>query len=252
MKKKSLRDEIINYAKEKYDTIAEYPWARDPESAVLRHDDNRKWYGLVMTLKGKSLGLMDRDYVDIINLKGEPEFISFLRGEKGYLPAYHMNKSKWITILLDGTVKMDTITSLLDTSFELTARKGSLGKSGVRCHDWIVPANPKYYDVEKGFEESDTISWKQSNNIEVGDIVYIYMGAPYSEIQYKCQAVEVNIPYDYDDGKVTMSRVMHIKLLKKYNKGLIGRDILREHGVYAVRGPRSMPKSLIEEIERIG
>ncbi len=46
-----------------------------------------------------------------------------LRGKPGFRPAYHMNKDKWITILLDGSAEREDITGLLALSFELTAAK---------------------------------------------------------------------------------------------------------------------------------
>lgn len=54
-------------------------------------------------------------------------------------------------------------------------RYGKKPKQRIRDYnlDWIVPANPKYYDVCKAFEQSDEIIWKQSNNILAGDTIYI-------------------------------------------------------------------------------
>lgn len=36
---------------------------------------------------------------------------------------YHMNKNKWITIRLDGSVPDDEIKNLIDLSYQLTADK---------------------------------------------------------------------------------------------------------------------------------
>lgn len=49
--------------------------------------------------------------------------IGGLRKEEGILPAYHMNKEHWITVLLDGTVEKEEICNLIDISFELTIKK---------------------------------------------------------------------------------------------------------------------------------
>ena len=38
----------------------------------------------------------------------------------GFFRAYHMNKEKWISIVLDGTVPNEEIFALIDLSFELT------------------------------------------------------------------------------------------------------------------------------------
>ncbi|MBU3217410.1 hypothetical protein [Clostridium estertheticum] len=87
--------------------------------------------------------------------------------------------------------------------------------------------------------------------IEVGDRIYMYVAAPFSSIRYKCEAVEVDIPYEYDDGKVSMSHVMRIKLLQRYDEKRIGIEVLKMYGVFSVRGPRSMPKDLIRKMENM-
>lgn len=43
-----------------------------------------------------------------------------MRQEKGFLPAYHINKEKWISILLDGSADAELLKDLLDMSFQLT------------------------------------------------------------------------------------------------------------------------------------
>ena len=40
---------------------------------------------------------------------------------------------------------------------------------------WIIPANPKIYNLSDAIKDLDgIIDWRQHNNFEVGDIVYIY------------------------------------------------------------------------------
>ena len=41
--------------------------------------------------------------------------------KEGYLPAYHMNKSHWISILLGGAVEAEEIKNLLEMSYEMTS-----------------------------------------------------------------------------------------------------------------------------------
>ncbi len=102
-----------------------------------------------------------------------------------------------------------------------------------------MPANPKYYDIEAAINENPehTFLWKQSNHIAVGDIVYLYIAAPVSAIRYKCKAIEVDIPYPYADEHVSMSHVMRLQLLHTYDARCVGMELLKAHGVYAVRGP---------------
>lgn len=54
---------------------------------------------------------------------------------------------------------------------------------------WIIPCNIKVYDVIEHFKQRDKIIWKNSFTIRPGDIVYLYLSAPYSEIKYKCIVV---------------------------------------------------------------
>lgn len=115
---------------------------------------------------------------------------------------------------------------------------------------WLVPVNPKYFDIEKAFAESNIILWKQSNSVIVGDTVYLYIAVPYSCVLYKWKAVEVNIPYEYDDGKVRMQKVMRIERLHTYVKKQFGLNELKEHGILSVRGPKSIPYGLRYKLEK--
>lgn len=112
------RQEVFEWVEESYGTKPDYPWKDG--NAVLRHKSNNKWYGVILEVSRRKLGLNEDELVDVLNVKCDPEMIGSLRQQPGYFPAYHMNKEKWISILLDGTVPQTDITSLLDMSFELT------------------------------------------------------------------------------------------------------------------------------------
>ncbi|MBQ8934987.1 MAG: MmcQ/YjbR family DNA-binding protein [Oscillospiraceae bacterium] len=123
MEEKRYREAVLRYAEDIYGTMPEYLWKRTPNYAVLRNRVNRKWYGAVMDLPRKTLGLTGEGIVDILDVKCSPVMIGSLLEQEGYLPAYHMNKNSWITVLLDGTVPMEQIISLLDLSYQLTEPK---------------------------------------------------------------------------------------------------------------------------------
>ena len=61
-----------------------------------------------------------KDRVDIMVVKCKPDMISVRTHMKGFLPGYHMDKSNWITILLEGTVQEAKILDFLDMSYDLT------------------------------------------------------------------------------------------------------------------------------------
>lgn len=115
------RQEVFAYAENQYGTEPDYPWGDD--NAVLRHGDNNKWYGLIMAVGRDKLGLAGNESVDVLNVKCDPVIIGAMRLKEGFHPAYHMNKDKWLTIRLDGSVLADEIESLIDLSYELTAVK---------------------------------------------------------------------------------------------------------------------------------
>jgi len=117
------REDVFEYAQKEYGTSPEYLWNKWPEYGVLRHSGNRKWYAIVMNVRCKVLGLDGEGEVDILDVKCDPAAADFLIHNEGFLPAYHMNKNNWITVLLDGTVPNEQILDLIDASYIMTAPK---------------------------------------------------------------------------------------------------------------------------------
>lgn len=118
--KKSLKDKVFQLVKDKYGTEPEYLWEKFPDYAILRHHNNRKWYGAVMDIPRCKLGLQGDEKISVINVKCDVILVGSLLMEKGFFPAYHMQKGKWVTVLLDGTVSMEQIEFLIDVSYDLT------------------------------------------------------------------------------------------------------------------------------------
>ena len=113
------RNGVFEYVKNEYGTEPDYPWAPYPGYAVLRHQ-NRKWYAVLMDVPKHKLGLNGDERADILAVKSDPLLICSLRMRPGFLPAYHMNKNQWISILLDGSVPDFEIQECIDLSFALT------------------------------------------------------------------------------------------------------------------------------------
>lgn len=112
------RDEVFAYCRQQYGTEPDYPWRDD--NAVLRHKSNNKWYGLVLTVGRDKLGLAGNESVDVLNVKCDQVLIGSLRMQPGFHPAYHMNKDKWLSMRLDGSVPAEQIKNLMAMSYELT------------------------------------------------------------------------------------------------------------------------------------
>ena len=125
-----MRDFVFGYIKKKYNVSPDYPWMKYDDNAVFRHSDNRKWFALVMGVRKDKLGLSGEGYVDVMNLKVDDMFLrEMLTQQDGSMPAYHMNKQHWISVLLDGTVAEKKIFELIDISFAATASKKSQRKN---------------------------------------------------------------------------------------------------------------------------
>lgn len=92
---------------------------------MLRHK-NGKWYAVVMSVEKYKLGLEGNEFVDIMDVKCDPEMTSMIIQTFGFLPGYHMNKQHWITILLDGSVSEAKTLDFLDMSYDMI--DGNRGK----------------------------------------------------------------------------------------------------------------------------
>lgn len=117
------REEIFNYIKNKYNELPEYLWSKYPNYAVLKHNENNKWYAIIMDVEKEKLGLVGKDKIDIIDMKCYPDMIGNLRKEQDVFPAYHMNKEYWISIALNGNFKKEKLFDLIDISYEITSGK---------------------------------------------------------------------------------------------------------------------------------
>ena len=59
---------------------------------------------------------------------------------------------------------------------------------------WLFPCNPNKYKVHEAFNAFDTIEWTQTiNKLQIGDIVFIYVGKPSSAIEVVCEVVDAGI-----------------------------------------------------------
>ena len=54
----SSREEVFEYVTNKYKSKIEYLWSRFPNYAVFRNDNNKKWYGIIMDIPYKKLGIV--------------------------------------------------------------------------------------------------------------------------------------------------------------------------------------------------
>ena len=189
-----------------------------------------------------------------MNVKAPEADVPALWNEPGIFRCYHMNKKHWITLTLDDRLSDERVMQLVRQSADFAARGGTkkgTSPAAMEQNAWIVPANYKYWDVEKHFGEDPVQLWKQTSAVHPGDTVFMYIGAPVSAVWCRCEVLETDIPYQYDDENVSMKKVMKLRMTRCYGRELIPLSLMKRCGVLAVRGARRMTAELKAEIERL-
>ncbi|MCR5207486.1 MAG: MmcQ/YjbR family DNA-binding protein [Eubacterium sp.] len=118
-----LRQEAIDYIENEFGVEGEQLWIQFPDYAVFRNRINKKWFALIGSIERNKLGLEGKERADFINLKCDPILIGSLLHNKGFFPAYHMNKKSWLTVILDGSVNGDELKDLIHLSYEIIEKK---------------------------------------------------------------------------------------------------------------------------------
>lgn len=121
--RKTQKQRITELIRDRYSCEAEYLWAKYPEYSVFRHPISGKWFAAVMNISPDKIGLKGEENIDIIDVKCDPLMIGSLLKEKGFFPAYHMNKNSWITVTLDDKADDEHISYLIDMSYDAVSPK---------------------------------------------------------------------------------------------------------------------------------
>ncbi len=107
------RQEVINYCLSLCGAYEDHPFDVG-DWTVMRHGDNRKMFAAICEREGNVW----------VNVKCDPMLTYMWRSTyNAVVPAYHMNKYHWNSIILDGTVPTDDIKQMLCDSYELTKAK---------------------------------------------------------------------------------------------------------------------------------
>ena len=112
---------IMTQVQEKYGNQLEYLWEKSPDTAVLRHEGNQKWYAVLMKISWDKLEKGREGQVEAVNLKHDQ--VADLLSHKGVYPAFHMNKRYWISVALDDTLSDKEVLEFIEKSWNLTTKK---------------------------------------------------------------------------------------------------------------------------------
>lgn len=107
------REDVIKYCFTLQNVYEDYPF-HDENWTVMRCKQNNKTFALVYKKD---------DYI-WINVKVSPEWIEFWRtAYEAIIPAYHMNKTHWNSVILDGSVPDKEIRRMIAESYDLVKPK---------------------------------------------------------------------------------------------------------------------------------
>lgn len=112
---------IMDNVQEKYGDQLEYLWEKSPDTAVLRHEDNQKWYAVVMRIPWDKLEKGREGLVEAVNIKHDQ--VADLLSKRGIYPAFHMNKRYWLSLALDDSLQDEEVIELIERSWNLTVKK---------------------------------------------------------------------------------------------------------------------------------
>ena len=114
--------DVIEYVRKKFGDEPEFLWEKFSGNAVWRRKDNRKWYGLIVTISRSKLGIDSGEIVEAIDLRLRPELMTETIDNEKYFPGWHMNKKSWYTMILDGSVSTEEICRRIDESYALALK----------------------------------------------------------------------------------------------------------------------------------
>lgn len=104
------RKDVIKYCLQFNNVYEDYPF-NDPNWCVIRHKGNKKIFAFIF----------NRDGYVWVNVKCDPEWRDFWRETfDSVIPAYHLNKKHWNSIILDGSVPNEDIQRMISESYDLT------------------------------------------------------------------------------------------------------------------------------------
>ncbi len=110
------KKDVVAYCLTFQEVYEDYPF-HDDNWCVMRHKGNRKVFAWIFHREGHVW----------VNVKCDPEWRDFWRqAYPSVVPAYHLNKEHWNSIILDGSVPEQEIQRMIGESYGLTGGDAAL------------------------------------------------------------------------------------------------------------------------------
>ena len=110
-------DDVRDFLRAQYGAEPVRAFKEDPGIEVYALPDNGKWFAATKNIRCSSVDVAGNGRVDILNVRLDPRKVASLRTREGFRPAWHMNRNKWVTVLLDGTVSDDEVHALIESAY---------------------------------------------------------------------------------------------------------------------------------------
>ena len=128
---------------------------------------------------------------------------------------------------------------------------------------WIFISSVNRFRMSDWLKVNECVDFVQRNNVQVGDIVYLYITAPIKRIEYKMIVEKINIPYDemIDDSEYSLittnerqvgktKMYLRLRLLKQVSTSNLHLDNLRMYGLESsMQAPFRINGELLDYIE---
>ncbi len=108
---------LISYADEVYGDKAEFPFDSTPHTCIIRRKESQKWYIVILKIPKTKLGLDSEQIIEVVNLHSSAERVKQLLNMPHFFPGWHMNKKRWYTVILDGSIPDEELFKLVDESY---------------------------------------------------------------------------------------------------------------------------------------
>lgn len=145
--------EVISYIQEKYGDKLEFLWEKFDNNAIWRNKQNNKWYGIILIISERKIGIESDKMIEVIDLRYPKEEIENILDNENIFPGYHMNKKSWITIKLDESLKTTDIFKLIDNSYKLSI--------GNKCGITGETLSQKVYEYLTKIPKGKVVTYKQ-------------------------------------------------------------------------------------------
>lgn len=124
--------------------------------------------------------------------------------------------------------------------------------------EWVIPCNAKKFDIFEHFKSNKEIAFKRVGALKEGDLAYIYLSAPYSEIHFLCKVINDHLTdeelskHQYALDKFSSARYVLLSLESEYENGSLPLSKLKENGLGQVQRQARAGNELLNYIEKNG